>query len=104
MIFCETHHFDVQQKQCISTAQCTTYLPLDNGQVVISGTDIGSIATTNCSAGYILNGNISIRTCDSTGKWSFPRPYCKGIYKLYHMESELLMHSKSFRAITGAIL
>ncbi len=73
----------VQYRQCVlrtSTAQCTTFLrnPI-NGQVVISGTDVGSTATYNCSAGYILNRNSTI-TCDSNGEWSrILRPTCEGI-------------------------
>ncbi|XP_064398674.1 leishmanolysin-like peptidase isoform X2 [Halichondria panicea] len=61
----------------ICPAQCGAFLRVDNGQVVVSGTDVGSTATYNCNDGYILNGNNSIRTCESIGRWSSPRPYCK---------------------------
>ncbi len=87
------------------TAQCAEFIPVENGQVVISGTDVGSTATINCNAGYILNVNISILTCDSIGYWRHPQINffdCKGIaiYKTLNQFSSY----QSFRAIAGAIL
>ena len=45
----------------------------------MSGTDPGSTATYNCNDGYAVDGNSSIRTCESIGLWTLPRIYCEGI-------------------------
>ena len=48
-----------------------------NGQISITATTIGSMATYSCDLGYTLNGNIS-RMCQSDGQWSSAQPSCVG--------------------------
>ena len=41
----------------------------DNGQIVLSGTDFGSVANYSCDSGYNLMGSES-RMCTAEGTWS----------------------------------
>ena len=48
-----------------------------NGQVLpINGTTVGSVATFNCSPGYVLSPQQAIATCGTDGLWS-PSPACQ---------------------------
>ena len=48
-----------------------------NGQISITATTFGSVATYSCDRGYTLDGNTS-RICQSNGQWSGPQPSCVG--------------------------
>ena len=48
----------------------------DNGQVELSDTVFGSIATYSCDAGYNLNGSM-LRVCMASGQWSEEDPLCQ---------------------------
>ena len=52
--------------------------PLDypeKGEVSLSGTTVGSVATYSCEAGYALDGGIK-RECLASGIWSGTAPTC----------------------------
>ena len=48
-----------------------------NGQVEISATTEGSVATYSCDPGFALDSSVSSRTCQTTGRWSGELPTCE---------------------------
>ena len=46
-----------------------------NGQVDVSSTSVGSLATYQCNIGYILVG-VTQRICQPNGQWSNSEPIC----------------------------
>ena len=46
-----------------------------NGQVDVSSTSVGSLATYQCNIGYILVG-VTQRICRPNGQWSNSEPIC----------------------------
>ena len=48
---------------------CGALLDPVNGQVMLSGTVLRSVATYSCNTGYSLVGN-STRVCQADGMWS----------------------------------
>ena len=48
-----------------------------NGNVILTGTTVGSTATYVCDDGFVLIGN-QLRRCMSNGLWSGEEPICKG--------------------------
>ena len=56
---------------------CDTLPDPDNGQVDLSGTDIGSTATYSCDVGFLLQGSRT-RVCLGNGLWSGQEPSCIG--------------------------
>lgn len=54
------------------------YLDLpENGQVILSGMNVGSIATYSCNSGFEVTGKYPTRTCQSDGRWSGTAPVCR---------------------------
>ena len=49
-----------------------------NGQVTLTGTTFGSMATYECDSGFTLVGN-QVRTCQDDGNWSGTEPVCDGM-------------------------
>ena len=49
-----------------------------NGQVTLTGTTLGSMATYECDSGFTLVGN-QVRTCEDDGNWSGMDPGCAGM-------------------------
>ena len=49
-----------------------------NGQVMLTGTTVGSTATYECNSGFTLVGNQE-RTCQEDGSWSGMDPGCAGM-------------------------
>ena len=49
-----------------------------NGQVTLTGTTFGSMATYECDSGFTLVGN-QVRTCEDDGNWSGTEPICDGM-------------------------
>ena len=47
-----------------------------NGQLSLTTTTFGSVATYNCEEGYILMG-FSMRECLANGSWSLMEPVCE---------------------------
>ena len=65
------HIIHIQTK----VAQCSQLDDIDNGQVTISGTEEGGVATYTCSAGFqVLVG--ATRTCQADSTWSGFEPTC----------------------------
>ena len=48
-----------------------------NGEVTVSGRTPGSVASYTCRPGFALEG-ATLRTCQSTGRWSLDAPVCVG--------------------------
>ena len=48
----------------------------DNGQVDLSGMNIGSLANYSCNSGYNLTGS-ELRMCMADGSWSGQDPVCQ---------------------------
>ena len=48
-----------------------------NGDVSVTGQAPGVVATYTCRSGYTLEG-VTVRTCQTTGIWSFEAPTCVG--------------------------
>ncbi|KAM4046130.1 zona pellucida sperm-binding protein 3 receptor-like isoform 2-T4 [Anomaloglossus baeobatrachus] len=51
---------------------------IKNGNILITGTDFGSIAIYSCSKGYNLTGN-SVRKCTADSVWGGSPPACQAI-------------------------
>ena len=58
-----------------TAVDCGPLLPPVNGDVSLSSTVFGGVATYSCSAGYILVGERT-RECQATG-WSGEEPVCE---------------------------
>ena len=56
-------------------SDCGTLKPPRDGDVVLSGTSIGSTASYECFEGTVLEGD-EIRTCVDGGVWSGVEPVC----------------------------
>ena len=61
----------------ITAGGCGSLTPPANGDVIVSGTDVGDTATYSCNGGYKLIGDSS-RTCRPNGRWSGQEPTCQG--------------------------
>lgn len=59
----------------IIVIDCGNLLAPENGNVVVSSTDVGSIATYTCNNGYRIRG-VSERECLVNGTWSQEPPIC----------------------------
>eukprot|EP00731_Ephydatia_muelleri_P030223 Em0021g746a len=64
--------------QVITCPRDATTSPL-NGQVILSGNNLGDTATYSCATGFVLSGGNSIRTCAVTGVWSGVQPTCQAL-------------------------
>ena len=53
------------------------------GEVTITGTTTGSVATYSCNKGFKLTGNVN-RICLVTGQWSRTAPTCQRKKFLYY--------------------
>lgn len=62
---------------CVLASDCDPLKPPDNGDVVMSGTTIGSKATYSCESGFNLVGD-EFRNCQDDGEWSGTEPTCSG--------------------------
>ena len=60
---------------CFTVADCGPLKPPRNGDVELSGTTIGSVATYECFGGYSLVGD-EIRSCVDGGFWTGDDPVC----------------------------
>ena len=60
--------------------QCPVLNNIGNGQVTVTGYDIGDRATYSCRSGYELIG-ITNRVCQNNGQWSGQEPQCNPIGK-----------------------
>ena len=58
---------------------CETLPDIANGEVSLSGTQFGSVATYSCVQGYRVEGAME-RTCLATGLWSDSPPLCQGLW------------------------
>ena len=56
---------------------CGSLDDLENGQVDLSNTTVGSTANFTCNQGYILTNGSSTRTCEANGEWSGDSPICE---------------------------
>ena len=56
---------------------CGPLLSPVNGDVTLTGTEVGDTATYKCNFGFILEGD-RFRVCESSGDWSGQAPSCKG--------------------------
>ena len=54
---------------------CGDLLDPADGQVSVSGTTTGGVATYSCNQGYGLTG-LSTRTCGTDGVWNGTAPTC----------------------------
>lgn len=61
---------------------CGTLANIENGQVDVRGTTIGSIARYSCFFGFLLAGN-PVRTCRNDGTWSGSAPFCRRMFVLH---------------------
>jgi len=61
----------------IAAIDCGGLSSPSNGQISVTGTTFGSMATYSCDPGYTLDGNTS-RTCQSNGQWSSSQLSCNG--------------------------
>ena len=61
----------------IAVIQCDRLPDIANGQVELTGTTVGSVATYRCNKGFILVGT-EIRLCQANGEWSGREPVCRG--------------------------
>lgn len=59
----------------LTVADCGFLKPPRNGDVELTGTSIGSIASYDCFDGYRLDGD-EIRTCVDGGVWTGVDPVC----------------------------
>lgn len=59
----------------LAAVSCSGLSAPANGQVLLSGTTFGSVATYTCNNGYSLVGS-STRSCQSNGQWSGDAPSC----------------------------
>ena len=59
----------------IAVAMCPPLESPDNGDVSLTGMDVGSVATYTCDSGYFLVGSPE-RMCLQTGEWSEEEPSC----------------------------
>ena len=60
------------------TVDCGNLNDPSNGQVTLTGTTVGSLATYQCNSGFSLVGNME-RTCQDDGSWSGTDPICDGM-------------------------
>ena len=60
-----------------SVAGCDYLEGPENGNVVLTGTTVGSTATYSCYPGFILLGKFNVRTCLNSGEWSGQAPTCR---------------------------
>lgn len=58
-----------------TAVRCSAPRAPANGQVITSGTAVGSVATYSCNTGYTLIGS-STQTCQSNAQWSGDAPSC----------------------------
>ena len=58
--------------------RCSRLNDSRNGDVKLTGTNVGAKAIYKCDRGFILKGD-NVRKCQTNGKWSGNRPVCKGI-------------------------
>ena len=61
-----------------SAADCDNLNDPSNGQVTLTGTVFGSVASYECDTGFSLVGNME-RTCQDDGEWSGTDPTCNGM-------------------------
>ena len=61
---------------CLTVADCGFLEDPENGVVMLSGNTVGSTATYECDAGYVLVGGEETRTCQENGQWSGAAPSC----------------------------
>ena len=57
--------------------QCSELTDPVNGSVSVSDRTPGSVASYSCRPGFVLEG-VTLRTCQTTGVWSFEAPVCVG--------------------------
>ena len=63
-------------KLLFSVVDCLNLTSPSNGQVSVSTTTFGSVATYTCEDGYMLMG-FPMRECLSNGSWSQQEPVCE---------------------------
>ena len=64
-----------------SVVDCGGLSSPQNGQVILTNTTFGSIATYQCDDGFNLIGDMQ-RMCQSNGEWSGNEPTCEGNHSL----------------------
>ncbi len=96
----EKHNYLATQLNRSYNSACTNFPfgnigidcgPLDypkNGEVSLTGTEVGSTATYDCIEGYVLVG-VATRQCKADGDWSGDKPHCK---RKPNVLSEVLKH------------
>ena len=58
------------------TINCETLFNPENGEVLLSGTSQGDIATYTCFDGFAIVG-VDIRYCQNDGRWTGREPLCR---------------------------
>ena len=66
---------------------CEVLLDISEGDVSLSGTVFGSVATYSCNNGYRVEGDRE-RTCLANATWSGTTPHCQGL----GMNKKLILH------------
>ena len=61
---------------------CSTLPNPENGQVLLSGTNVGDTATYSCLVGFNIVG-VDVRYCRSDGTWTGNEPRCRRMKHLY---------------------
>ena len=72
---CESNGEWSGQAPTCDAIQCKPLPNIADGQVVVSGSRVGSVAVYTCDQGFQLVG-WSRRTCLSSGEWSSSEPSC----------------------------
>ena len=54
---------------------CPDLFDPDNGEVILSGRSVGSLAQYSCGVGFILTGR-EVRVCQRSGDWNGTAPTC----------------------------
>ena len=58
-----------------AVVDCLNLTSPSNGQVSLTTTTFGSVATYSCEEGYLLEG-FPMRECQANGNWSEEEPVC----------------------------
>ena len=58
-----------------AAVECATLVNPENGDVMVTGQTLGSVATYTCDDGFMLEGNEN-RECGPDGRWSGEEPIC----------------------------
>ena len=83
-VLCACTQLPVSEHHCNGIGiTCDESLSIDNGQVVISGSGLGSTATYTCNEGFILSDGFTRRVCQDNNQWSGRAGVCRRTYLSY---------------------